>query len=59
MAANLRIRPTNDGRETRGRGAGGHGLTPAGRPAEQPSPPGNPDGLHSSSSSMSLGCGVV
>jgi hypothetical protein len=59
MAASLRIRPTNGGRETTRRGAGGHGPTPAGRPAEQLGPPGNPDGLHRSSSSMPLGCGLA
>jgi hypothetical protein len=59
MATNLRIRPTNGCLETTRRGAGGHGPTPAGRPAEQPGPPGNPEGLHSSSSSMSLGCGLA
>jgi hypothetical protein len=59
MAASLGIRPTNNGRETTRRGASGHGPTPAGQPAEQPGPPGNPDDLHSSSSSMPLGCGLA
>jgi hypothetical protein len=55
----LRIHPSNDCLETMRRGAGGHGLTPAERPAAQPGPPGNPDDLHSSSSSMLLGCGLA
>jgi hypothetical protein len=59
MAADLRIHPNNDCLEATRRGAGGHGLTPAERPAEQPGPPGNSDDLHSSSSSMLLGCGLA
>jgi hypothetical protein len=59
MAVNLRVHPSNDCLETMRRGAGGYGLTPAERPAEQPGPPGNSDDLHSSSSSMTLDCGLA